>query len=550
VENLCGNPGGSDSIVPRKHREHKNPDSNRRLTNAASNSAPGGNSSFRSKHSLAAASRPLAKLVETFDEFLFELDADGTFMGMWSSSQDLTGRQSNFLGRHAMEVLGEDVFRPFGEVFHRVIATGESKEIEFPANFIDGQHWFHALVLPVARRFRKTPSVSLLTRDITAQKKTEIELRKSESLLAQAEQVANIGSWEIDPQLRTVLCSDNLYRLFGLEHRRRKIDMQELSRNVHPDDAVEAHQLLQSAIATGRPFEHDFRYVSPAGEQRNFHARGSPFCDPEGHVLRVVGVTEDITDRLKVEERMRDLSDRLFTLRDEEQRRLARDLHETVLQGLAALKMALARVGDTLPKRDKIGNKFLLSARKFAEEVIQQIRTVSYLLHPVLLEEAGLGPALRSFVAGFSERSGIRVKVAIRRGFGRLPKEMEIALFRVVQEALTNIHRHSKSAAATIHLRRANGKVRIEVKDQGVGMALPSTAGGTKSRLGIGIAGMCERVKQLGGVLEIQSQPSRGTTISVELPIAESPRASDENPEIVPPVSNFGRGAKSERAGS
>jgi two-component system NarL family sensor kinase len=111
---------------------------------------------------------------------------------------------------------------------------------------------------------------------------------------------------------------------------------------------------------------------------------------------------------------MRDLSDRLFTLRDEEQRRLARDLHETVLQGLAALKMALARAGDTLPKRDRIGNKFLHSARKFAEEVIQQIRTVSYLLHPALLEEAGLGPALRSFVAGFSERGGIRVKVTIR----------------------------------------------------------------------------------------------------------------------------------------
>ena len=264
--------------MPRKHHEYKNPDSNRRLKNAASNSAPGGNSSFRSKHSLAAASRPLAKLVETFDEFLFELDADGTFLGMWSSSQNLTiGRQSNFLGRHAMEVLGEDVFRPFGKVFHRVISTGESKEIEFPANLIDGQHWFHALVLPVARRFGKTPSVSLLTRDITAQKKTENELRKSESLLAQAEQVANIGSWEIDPQLRTVLCSDNLYRLFGLDYPHRKIDMRELSRNVHPDDAIEAQQLLRSAIATGKPFEHDFRYVSPSGEQRNFHARGSPF---------------------------------------------------------------------------------------------------------------------------------------------------------------------------------------------------------------------------------------------------------------------------------
>jgi two-component system NarL family sensor kinase len=197
---------------------------------------------------------------------------------------------------------------------------------------------------------------------------------------------------------------------------------------------------------------------------------------------------------------------------------------------MVALKMSLARVTETLSKKNVVGHKFLQTARDFAEEVIQQIRTVSYLLHPLLLDEAGLGPALRAFATGFSERSGINVRLAIKPGFGRLPKDTEIALFRVVQEALTNVHRHSKSAASAIRLERADGKVRIAVTDSGIGMPLPSAATGWKSPLGIGIAGMQERVMQLGGTLEIQSEPGRGTVISVELPVTGSPETADKSP--------------------
>lgn len=482
------------------------------------------NSHYVGQESLQAASRPLATLVKTFEEFLFELDADGKFLGMWSSRQSLkTGRQMDFIGRHAMEVLGEDVFLPFSELFHRVVATRQSDGIEFPVDLESGRRWFYARVLPVARRSGKPPSVSLLTHDISAQKKTEEQLRKSEALLAQAEQLVNMGSWEVDVNLRSVLCSENLYRILGFDYQKREIDLRQIARNLHPDDAAKARRGLQAAIKDGRPFEQDLRYFSPKGGKRNLHARGFPLCDSEGHVVRVVGVTEDVTDRLKVEERLKGISDQLLTLRDEEQRRISRDLHETVSQEMAALKMALARVGETLPKSNTVGRRFLQSAREFAAAVIQQIRTVSYLLHPLLLEEAGLGSALRWYASGFSERSGIKVKLNEYGEFGRLPKETEIALFRVVQEALTNIHRHSKSSAAAIRLERSGGKVRIAVKDEGVGMAQPSAAAEWNSPLGIGIAGMRERVQQLGGVFEIKSRPKRGTTVCVELPVAPDP---------------------------
>ena len=496
--------------------------------------------SYDGNQSPAAASRSMAALAKTFEEFLFELDSDGRFLGMWSSRRaPKSERQLDFIGRHAMEVLGEEVFLPFSELFQRVIATRQSDGIEFPVELEDGRHWFYARVLPVARRFGKAPSVSLLTHDITTQKKTEDELRKNEALLAQAEQLVSMGSWEIGASLQTGRCSDNLYRILGFDYRGCEIDLRKFMRHVRPEDAVTVRRDVIAAIMEGKPYEHDLRYISPKGELRNLHSRGFPLRDAEGRVVRIVGVAEDVTDRVNAKEHLRLLSDRLLTLRDEEQRRMAHQLHETVSQEMAAMKMALARVRETLPKKNKTGNKFLQSAREFADTVIQQVRTVSYLLHPLLLEEAGLGSALRWYASGFAERSGIKVKAVIASDFGRLPKETEIALFRIVQEALTNVHRHSKSHSATIRLVRADGKVRMEVKDRGVGMARPSAATGWNSPLGIGIAGMRERVKQLGGIFEIRSKPKRGTAVCVELPVAESPKVAAEKP-----------GRKSRRKGS
>lgn len=334
--------------MSRKQREPASA-SNERPQSADNNSIPAGIFSSRSKHPLQAASRPLATLAQTFDEFLFELDAGGKFQGVWSSSPALTNaRHSQFLGRHAMEVLGEEVFRPFSAVFHRVIDTQQSDGIEFRVDSKDGERSFYARVLPVARRSGQPPSVSLLTHDITAQKKTEEKLRSSEALLAQAEQLVDMGSWEIDTTLQTLTCSDNLSRILGLDIQDREFNLRKMQdHQLPPEEAQMAREDLRAAVEDGIPFEHDLHYTRPDGVPRNLRARGFPVHDADGHVLRVAGVTEDLTDRLKVEEGLRRVSDQLITLRDEEQRRVARDLHETASQGMAALKMALARVGDT-----------------------------------------------------------------------------------------------------------------------------------------------------------------------------------------------------------
>jgi two-component system NarL family sensor kinase len=143
---------------------------------------------------------------------------------------------------------------------------------------------------------------------------------------------------------------------------------------------------------------------------------------------------------------------------------------------------------------------------------------VSHLLHPLVLDDAGLGPALRWYAAGFSERSQVAVKVEIADNFGRLPQETETAIFRIVQEALTNVHRHSGSRMAVIRVARRNGYIIVEVEDKGHGMPLPSESTGWRSPMGIGLAGIRQRVKQLNGEFEIKSALGEGTTICVVLP--------------------------------
>jgi PAS domain S-box-containing protein len=474
------------------------------------------------KRLFSVASNPLAALLKALNEFLLELDVNGAFLGMWGLQEALLyGHKTGFPDRQALDIRNEEVFRPFRKLFQRVIKTRKSEDIEFPIDLAGERRWFRARVSAVSPDVGKAHSVALLAHDITAHKKMEERLQKQEALLAQAEQLANIGSWEINANSEFALWSDHLYRMLGFAPQESPVPLAQVWRMAHPDDVAISRKHLREAATLGEPFEHDMRLTLANGRHRIFHTRGAPVWDAEGRVVRIVGVTQDVTEPLETEENLRHVSQQLLTLRDHEQKKMSHDLHETAAQSMAALKMTMGRLTEIVPKQNKRAHKLLRSSAKLANEAIQQVRTVSYLLHPPLLEEAGLGPALRWYASGFSERSGIEVKVTVSKFMDRLPRQTEMVLFRVVQEALTNVHRHSKSRNAAIRLTSRDGFVRIEVQDEGIGMAVPSAAAGWNSLVGIGVAGIRERVKQLNGTLEIQSAPGRGTTIRVEAPVGE-----------------------------
>jgi signal transduction histidine kinase len=225
----------------------------------------------------------------------------------------------------------------------------------------------------------------------------------------------------------------------------------------------------------------------------------------------------------RTEEALHQLSGRILCLQDDERRRIARELHDATAQNLAALAINLDLLRTITPGAEAKAKQLLADSLVLADQCANEVRTMSYLLHPPLLEEAGLADAVRDFADGFAERSGIRVDLHISDNLERLPREVELTLFRVLQESLANVRRHSGSPTASVNLIRDGMEVWLEVEDQGCGMSNPDASRGAEqssARRGVGIAGMKERLSLLGGRLVVKSGP-HGTSIKALLPIVE-----------------------------
>jgi PAS domain S-box-containing protein len=229
---------------------------------------------------------------------------------------------------------------------------------------------------------------------------------------------------------------------------------------------------------------------------------------------------------LQQSDQLRDLSGRLMFAQDEERRRIARELHDSAGQNLSALGMSLARIEDDAKRDPARLSKSIKDAQDLIQDLNQEIRTTSYLLHPPMLDESGLSSALRWYIDGLAERSGLSIELNIPDNLERLAPEVELAIFRLVQECLTNIHRHSGSKTAVIRIDRESDRIYAEVQDHGKGMSQERLAEIQSQGVGVGIRGMRERVRQSHGELTIDSN-SLGTKITAIFP-AKTPAAKEQ----------------------
>jgi PAS domain S-box-containing protein len=248
---------------------------------------------------------------------------------------------------------------------------------------------------------------------------------------------------------------------------------------------------------------------------KHFWTRIVPELNDDGEVESLMMISQDVTDRVRAETEFNQLTGQMFRLQDEERRRIARELHDGTAQNLFGISVNLAKLNQIIHGTTE-AEVLIKECESLGDRSLQEIRTLSCLLHPPLLDEAGLVSALQWYAQGFSKRSGIQVDV-IAQPLERLPPDHELALFRVVQESLTNVRRHSGSATACIRLESKLGEVFLKIEDNGSGLTVSKQPSNSEDsdefiQMGVGIPGMRQRLLQLGGRLEVTSS-NQGATV-------------------------------------
>jgi len=432
-----------------------------------------------------------------------------------------------FLERYAVErsqVIGHTDTELFPRIAARalsrndaeVIARGEPVQYEETTRDAGGERVSLVIKFPVFGAAGEVAGVGGIATDISDLKRTEQALREQRALLAEAQKVAGLGSWEWDPQSGRLLWSDELYHIYGLAPEAFKPSFEAYLERVHPEDRQNSGAMMARALMDGRSFTLQERVVRPGGEVRHLRSHGEVVRNERGKPVKILGACLDVTEQRHSETALRQaaqdlhaLTRRLVQAEEAERRRIARELHDRVGQSLSALNINLDIImkDDTLapPARQRLEDSLGL-----VDGTLQSIENVMAELRPPLLDEYGLGAALGWHAEEFSRRTGIAASLAdaAPEAVKGLRVEAALALFRIAQEALNNAAKHSRARSVSIEISAAENQVVLAVRDDGRGFD-PSAA----RRGRWGMTTMRERAEAAGGQLEVKSAPGEGTSV-------------------------------------
>jgi PAS domain S-box-containing protein len=356
--------------------------------------------------------------------------------------------------------------------------------------------------------------------DVTDRRQAEERLRQSERRLAEAQQVAHIGSWERDLLTNQVTWSDELYHIFGLKAGEIVLSYQQFLNLLVPQDVDRMCAVVDEAIRERRHFNCDYRITLADGSIRVLNDRGGTILNEQGEPIRLVGTCQDVTELRKAEQalqehaaRLQTLSRRLLEVQEEERRHLARELHDEVGQMLTGLRLILKPTADFTTNAARTGFE---KARALVDELLETVRQLSFDLRPAALDQLGLLPGLLALFERYTRQTGVVVNFKHQGVNGRFAPEVETTAYRIVQEALTNVARHAAVANVSVRVWTIADMLSAQIEDRGRGFSAEDALARLRSS---GLPGMQERVTLLGGRLTIESRPGTGTQITAELPL-------------------------------
>jgi PAS domain S-box-containing protein len=370
--------------------------------------------------------------------------------------------------------------------------------------------------------------------DVTVRRKAERDLARSQARLAEAQRVAHVGSWEWDVARNHVTWSEELYRIYGVDRSEHVPSYESFLSAVHPDDRAHTLAVLAKAQENGTPFVYDHRILRPDDGVRMLHTRGDVARDGDGRTARLVGSCWDITERWEAMRRaeaalhdveraaaeLRALGARLSDIREEERRDLARELHDQVGQALTVLRFDVG----WLRGHAGGGGEAEVLARlgrmdELVRETLETTRRISAALRPSILDELGLPAAVEGCVREFERRTGIACEVRVPADGAVFPPPTALTLFRILQEALTNVARHAEARHVIATLEVRGDEARLTIADDGKGISPEVLARPTS----LGLVGMRERALAIAGRVAVTGAPGRGTTVTVTAPLPLTP---------------------------
>jgi PAS domain S-box-containing protein len=520
----------------------------------------------RTEKALRESEERFRAIVETTPECVKLVSADGTLLHMNKPGLEMVG------ARTADEVVGKNVYdliapadRDRFKAFNESICRGEQGSLQFDIVGLEGTRRHLETHAAPLRNPDETLVHLAITADISERRQAEELLRTSEERFRALVNASSDVVYRMSPDWSEMRELDG--RGFIADTGRPTKDW--LNQYIHPDDQPLLSRTIREAVRTKSMFELEHRVRRTDGTLGWTYSRAVPLLNSSGEIKEWFGAASDVTARKEAEEnfrklaqtldaevrartreleeqsnQVRELSWRLLRTQDEERRHIARELHDSAGQTLTVLGISLAQL---LQKTGRNAPELATEAEQIQETVQQlhrEIRTTSYLLHPPLLDENGLYSAISWFLQGLLERSGLEVQLDISKEFGRLPRDLELVIFRLVQECLTNIHRHSGSETASIRIARQSNQIALEIRDQGKGMSPARLAEIQSGRSGVGIGGMRERLRQFEGTMNVESDSS-GTRVFAAIPLPKAASSEDQSkveplqasePDIVNPV--------------
>ena len=504
----------------------------------------------RTEKALRESEERFRAIVETTPECVKLMSADGTLLHMNRPGLEMVGARS------ADEVVGKSVYdliapedRNRFRAFNESVCRGEQGSLQFDIIGLEGKRRHMETHAAPLRNPDETVVHLAVTADISERKQAEELLRRSEERFRALVNASSDVVYRISPDWSEMRQLDG--RGFIADAGKPTKDW--LNEYIHPDDQPLVLRTIHEAVRTKSMFELEHRVRQADGTLGWTYSRAVPLLNVGGEILEWFGAASDFTARKEAEEnfrklaqtldaevrartreleeqsnQVRELSWRLLTSQEEERRHIARELHDSAGQTLTVLGISLAQL---LQKTGRNAPELATEAEQIQETVQQlhrEIRTTSYLLHPPLLDENGLYSAISWYLQGLLERSGLEVQLNVSKEFGRLPREMELVIFRLVQECLTNIHRHSESKTASIRIARESNQISLDIEDQGKGMSPARLAEIQSGRSGVGISGMRERLRQFDGTMKIESDSS-GTRIFATIPLPKTASPEDQS---------------------